>query len=67
MNWPDKKGDAQLGGIVLDGSNTTLKAKAEVEKDGTLQIGMIKRECTAHCGKIVQNKKNLAQSGEEAE
>ena len=68
MNWLDKKGDAQLGGIVLDGGKPP-KAKAEaekVEKDGTSQTGMMKRECTAHCGKIVQKKKNFAQSGEEA-
>ena len=62
----DENGDARLGGIVLDGNWTIPKGKAEVEKDGTLQTGMIKRECTTHCGKIVQKKKNLAQSGEEA-
>ena len=62
----DEIGDARLGGIVLDGNWTIPKGKAEVEKDGTSQTGMIKRECTTHCGNIGRKKKNLAQSGEEA-
>ena len=67
MNWLDKKGDAQLGGIVLDGKPPKAKAEAEkVAKDGTSQTGMTKRKCTTHCGKIVQKKKKLALSGEEA-
>ena len=65
-NRLDEKGDAQLGGIVLDGNWTSPKGKAEVEKDGTSQTGMIKKESTTHCGKIGRKKKNLAQSGEEA-
>ena len=65
-NRLDEIGDARLGGIVLDGNWTIPKGKAEVEKDGTSQTGMIKRECTTHYGKIGRKKKNLAQSGEEA-
>ena len=51
MNYLNKKGDAQLGGIVLDGKPPKARAEADkVARDGTSQIGMTKRKGTTHCG-----------------
>ena len=67
MNWLENLGNSQRGDIAPDGKPPKAKAEAEnVAKDGTSRTGMMKRKCTTHCGKILQKKKKLALSGEEA-
>ena len=67
MNWLENLGNSQRGDIAPDGKPPKAKAEAEkVAKDGTSQTGMIVKESTTRCGKIVQKKKKLALSGEEA-
>ena len=67
MRRLERRDNSQPEDIVPDGKPPKAKAEAEkVAKDGTSQTGMIVRESTTRCGKIVLKKKKLALNGEEA-